>query len=121
MSTPLYVVENIKACHACIRGTGRTACPEDGGDIGTHAEEADCPLGLHIASDGSLPPKALRDLNIPLPGDVVETIAKRIGADRLAKLWERWTGMPCGCAERKEKMNRAARRLARWMGYSLNE
>jgi hypothetical protein len=47
---------------------------------------------------------------------VLAAIAKRIGADRLAKLWERWTGVPCGCAERQEKMNAAAKRLMRWLG-----
>jgi hypothetical protein len=62
----------------------------------------------------AVPPKATPD--IPLAGDVVEAIAKRIGADRLAKWWEAQTGQPCGCAERKAKLNRATRRLLRWAG-----
>ena len=53
---------------------------------------------------------------IPLPGDVIEKIAHRIGADRLAKLWERWTGKPCGCAERRDKINAATKRLLGWLG-----
>jgi hypothetical protein len=48
-------------------------------------------------------------------------MAKRLGADRLAKLWERWTGVPCGCAERREKLNRATERLLRWFGGSAIE
>ena len=52
---------------------------------------------------------------IPLAGDLVAAAAKRIGADRLAKLWEKWTGKPCGCAERKERMNRATERLLKWL------
>lgn len=117
MSTPLYVIENIKTCHRCIRGTGKATCPEDGGEIGRHAEEADCPRGLHIASDGSLPPAALRDLNIPLPGNVVKAIAERTGIERLVNAWSRLTGKPCNCPERREKINRAAQRLARRFGY----
>lgn len=58
---------------------------------------------------------------IPLPGDIVEAIAHRIGADRLAKWWERKTGKPCGCAERKEKMNNAAKRLMRMAGIIPHE
>lgn len=54
--------------------------------------------------------------DIPLAGDVVEAIARRIGADRLAKWWERQTGRPCGCAERRERLNRATERLLRWAG-----
>jgi hypothetical protein len=57
--------------------------------------------------------------DIPLAGDLVEAIAKRIGADRLARLWEQWTGLPCGCEERKAKLNAATEKLlkwARWLG-----
>lgn len=55
---------------------------------------------------------------IPLAGDVVEALAKKLGADRLAKWWESKTGMQCGCAERREKMNRATRTLLNWAGLS---
>jgi hypothetical protein len=44
-------------------------------------------------------------LDIPLAGDVVAGIAKAVGADRLARLWEEWTGLPCGCLERQEKVS----------------
>lgn len=54
--------------------------------------------------------------DIPLAGDVVEAIARRIGADRLARWWERQTGIPCGCEGRKELLNRATGRLLRWAG-----
>lgn len=52
--------------------------------------------------------------DIPLAGDLVEALAKRIGADRLAKLWEQWTGQPCNCAARREAMNRATEKLLKW-------
>jgi hypothetical protein len=52
--------------------------------------------------------------DIPLAGDVVEALAKRIGADRLAKLWEQWTGQPCNCDARREAMNRATEKLLKW-------
>lgn len=52
--------------------------------------------------------------DIPLAGDVVEALAKRIGADRLARIWEQWTGVPCGCEERKAKLNAATEKLLKW-------
>lgn len=115
MAVPLHIIENIKTCHACIRGMGRTTCPDDGLDVGRHAEKGDCPRGLHVKCEDEIPMRS-RFAEIPLPGDLIEALAKRIGADRLAKLWERWTGKPCGCKERQEKMNNAARRLMRWLG-----
>jgi hypothetical protein len=54
--------------------------------------------------------------DIPLAGDVVATIARRIGADRLAAWWEGQTGRPCGCEGRKAALNRATERLLRWLG-----
>ena len=125
MSTPLYVIENIKTCHRCVAATaragGKVVCPADGGEIHVHAENGDCPKGLHSASDGSLPPAALRDLGIPLPGDMIEAITKRTGIERFAKAWSRLTGKPCNCPERKEKINRAAKRLARRFGYDWSQ
>ncbi len=59
-------------------------------------------------------PITLATLEIPLAGDLVASIAKRIGADRLAALWERWTGTPCGCESRHAKLNAATERLVRW-------
>ena len=60
------------------------------------------------------PPDCLA--GIPLAGDVVAAIAGRIGADRLAAWWERRTGRPCGCAERRERLNAATRTLLRLAG-----
>ncbi len=59
-------------------------------------------------------PHSYRD--IPLAGDIVEAIARRIGADRLAAWWEAKTGRGCGCGARKEAMNRATEKLLKWAG-----
>jgi hypothetical protein len=86
--------------------------------------------GQFAAGDGplSLPGQAGPDVavatpqvmslldSIPLAGDVVESIARRIGADRLAAWWTKRTGIDCGCAGRKEAMNRASETLLRWAG-----
>lgn len=78
-----------------------------------------------IAQAGMEPPPTLaytrnvpppHHLDIPLAGDVVESIAKRIGADRLARWWEKETGIPCGCEARKEALNRASAKLLKWLG-----
>ena len=63
-----------------------------------------------------LPPTASPLAAIPLAGDVVESIARRLGADRLAAWWAEKTGRPCGCAERRAKLNRATRALLRLAG-----
>jgi hypothetical protein len=62
---------------------------------------------------GSTPPPP-RKPDIQLAGDVVEKIAKQIGAEHLAKLWEKWTGIPCGCNDRKEKLNRGHQMLMKY-------
>jgi hypothetical protein len=54
--------------------------------------------------------------DIPLAGDVVEAIAKRLGVDHLARWWESRTGKMCGCPARKEAMNRASEKLLAWAG-----
>ena len=113
---------NQQICHRCLLAAGTLAgcrgecpCVADGRDIREHARAADCPRGLHrpvAAVILSLP-------GFPLAGDLFEQLAKKIGADRLARWWEKKTGRPCGCAQRKEKLNDATRalaRLARWMG-----
>jgi hypothetical protein len=61
------------------------------------------------------PPRPLPPPDIPLAGDVVEVIAKRIGADRLAAWWQRQTGRPCGCEGRKARLNRATEELLKWL------
>lgn len=38
-------------------------------------------------------------------GDVVAEVTNITGIDRLAKLYEELTGKPCGCDERREKLN----------------
>ena len=42
-------------------------------------------------------------------GDFVETVAKLVGADKAAKLYERLSGRSCGCQARKAWLNRAWR------------
>lgn len=39
-------------------------------------------------------------------GDTVAKVAHAVGADKVAKAYERATGKPCGCAERQAKLNR---------------
>jgi hypothetical protein len=98
---------NLAICHRCTHRAspcaGQCACGQSGRDIVAHAEAGNCPLGLHHQAN----------LGMPLPGDIMESLAKRFGIDRLARLWERRTGRSCGCARRKERMNALARRLMR--------
>lgn len=39
-------------------------------------------------------------------GDTVHKAAKLIGADKVAKTYEKVTGKPCGCQERRDSLNR---------------
>jgi len=39
-------------------------------------------------------------------GDMIEKLAKFTGLSKLAEVYERLTGKPCGCSERREKLNR---------------
>ena len=39
-------------------------------------------------------------------GDTVEKISKTVGADKVAKVYEKVTGKSCGCAARRDKLNR---------------
>lgn len=44
----------------------------------------------------------------PLPlGDLVESVAKTVGADKVARWVSEWTGKDCGCAGRKQWLNAA--------------
>lgn len=45
------------------------------------------------------------DQNEKMLGDVIEEAAKIIGADKVAKAVERVTKKPCGCAQRKQRLN----------------
>ena len=40
-----------------------------------------------------------------LLGDEVEEFLHKIGADKLAKMYEDLTGKDCGCKKRKEQLN----------------
>ena len=39
-------------------------------------------------------------------GDTVQKAAKMVGADKVAKVYEKVTGKPCGCQERRDSLNR---------------
>lgn len=38
-------------------------------------------------------------------GDKVEKVLKKVGADKVARTYERVTKKPCGCQKRKQRMN----------------
>lgn len=46
-----------------------------------------------------------------LLGDEVEDVLHKLGADKLAKLYEELTGNDCGCKKRKEKLNTIHKKL----------
>jgi hypothetical protein len=110
----------------------RVECPHWSESAGVAKSHGHCALQLyggrpsfgvcsrceHNAAYVEPPPRLRADVNaeIPLAGDLLESAIKRIGADRLAKWWEKATGRPCGCKERREKMNQATRRLLAWLG-----
>jgi len=95
---PEQVGENLAACHRCPRRqpacAGACACLEDGEDIIGHAGGGRCPLGRYRA----LPPRGL--------GDVVANVARRVGGEAVAMVFQRVTGRECGCRERQERLNR---------------
>lgn len=69
-------------------------------------DDFECPSGkLWGAESASVPADAYG------LGDLTADIIKAVGADRLAKLYERVTGNPCGCSERAAKLNRLSARL----------
>jgi hypothetical protein len=121
--TPYYI-----RCRRCpLRAGPRPhVCSVDGESCLGHASRVHCPNGFYeevtreLAARQALPILPDRP-PIPLAGDVVEAIAKRIGADRLAKWWERLTRKPCGCAQRKKRLNAATRRLLAWWGRRSHE
>tara|TARA_R100000988_G_C3943462_1_gene137396 strand:- start:69 stop:239 length:171 start_codon:yes stop_codon:yes gene_type:complete len=39
-------------------------------------------------------------------GDTVHKVAKAIGADKVAKAYEKATGKDCGCNQRRDSLNR---------------
>ena len=40
-------------------------------------------------------------------GDTVQKIATAVGADKVAKAYEKATGKDCGCSKRKDALNNA--------------
>lgn len=46
-----------------------------------------------------------------LLGDKVEKALRLVGADKVAKIYEKVGRRPCGCAGRKEALNRWHRRV----------
>jgi hypothetical protein len=54
---------------------------------------------------------------IPLAGDLVEALARRVGADRLAAYVARKLGQPCNCPARQARLNALDRRFRRWVTH----
>lgn len=73
------------------------------------------PLVLELAKDPGPPRPASAPQTTLLAGDIVEVLAKRIGADRLARFIERKLGVPCGCPERQAALNRLDASLRRYL------
>jgi len=48
-----------------------------------------------------------------LLGDMTEAMLKKVGADKLAKYYERISGRPCNCAGRKQALNNIQRAVQR--------
>jgi len=68
------------------------------------------------ALEGSMPPPPGAPAKPAVPcGDLFAAVARYVGADRLARLWEKWTGKPCGCPERQAAMNKACAALEKWL------
>lgn len=58
--------------------------------------------------------------SIPLAGDLVAALARRIGIDRLSRWVESKTGQPCGCEERRQKLNRLDEKLRMFLGRGVS-
>lgn len=61
-------------------------------------------------------PRTTATPHVPLAGDVFAALAARIGADRAAKWVAAKLGAPCGCEERRRKMNELDMKLRKWFG-----
>jgi hypothetical protein len=66
----------------------------------------------------ALPPTP-QNMGLMLAGDLVEAVAKRIGAARLAKWIEAKTGQPCHCDARRDALNRLSEKLLKWAKLRL--
>lgn len=106
----------ISTCHRCLRGRkiicdGACPCPLDGVEIRTHARAGQCPAD-HFAGN----PIPLREptRKIPLAGDIVEALARRLGADKAAEKLARLICLAdCRCPKRRDRLNALDRRLRR--------
>lgn len=54
--------------------------------------------------------------SIPLAGDVVAALTARVGADRAAEWVASKLGKDCGCAARREKLNRLDQSVRKFLG-----
>jgi hypothetical protein len=63
----------------------------------------------HETRDNPQPPTH----NIPLAGDIAAAALKHLGAEKLAAWWTKISGVGCGCAGRREKLNRLDRAVRR--------
>ena len=94
---------------------GACECKLDGVGVAVHAREGYCPHpsgpkfgdGTRKVGKSDAAPSAL-----PL-GDMVASLAKIVGADKAAKLYERFVGKPCGCPERQAKLNQLGAAIRR--------
>ncbi len=109
-------------CHTCeyrhAHCSGPCPCTVDGLDIIEHAERGFCPKGRFSDAAPMPSPSPITTLNADEQslvddlmggklglGDQVHAIAKRIGAERVARLWESITGHSCGCDARRKALN----------------
>jgi len=86
---------NLTICHRCDRlarpCAGACICTADGRDIVDHAQAGDCPLARY-------PSRGL--------GDTVAKVTHATGIHALVQTAARAVGKPCGCAKRREALNK---------------
>lgn len=90
-------------CFHCSKNTTKGVWPT----------QESLPVVPTINATGNLPaPSPDDDLQSTLTiapdllGDKIAAMAEKWGADKLAAAYERMTGLPCGCAGRRELLNR---------------
>ena len=68
-------------------------------------------VSQHAAATAAAPVQPAAHVTAPAPqqsrglGDTIKMIADATGMSYLAKVYERATGQPCGCEERRKKLN----------------
>lgn len=62
------------------------------------------------------PIQAQHARSIPLAGDLVAALTARVGADRAAEWVASKLGKDCGCAARREKLNRLDQSVRKFLG-----